>query len=178
MTMPAFASLSVPSPSTADDHRAARLVIVFFAIAFAAGLSACSSRAVLTTPNGFVSLPEDSLYTPVCYKAVSADDVVLLVRRQRDQAKGNVDFWSEAITRELLERQGYELLASRDVSAGGLSGKLSSFRGAIGNRVFRYELAVFVQDSDVLTVEAGSPEDSYESNAPVIQSAIESLHFE
>jgi hypothetical protein len=54
---------------------------------------------------------------------LSAEGVVIAVRRERNQPKANLAFWSAAVDYE-LRRKGYSAIASKDVkSAQGVPGK-------------------------------------------------------
>lgn len=142
-------------------------------------LSAACSSPRLQTPASFVEL-EDAVYGDLTYKAISSDGAVLVVRLKEDQPTGNVDFWSEALTRELTGGRGYEALETVDVRTSlGWNGRLIHLRGTLGEQVYRYDIAVFVYDEDqVITVEAASPESQYEGYTQPFTKAIESLYFD
>ena len=135
-----------------------------FFLALFALLAGCATPQ-LSTPKGFVALEKGEYsYNDYTYKAVSPDGAVLQVRYQEEQPKGEFDFWAEALQRELTEGLGYELISEEEIRTDkGEEGRVMRFRGAHQGQVFRYGVAVFVEEEDddydnVITVEYGVPE--------------------
>ena len=153
------------------------LLLVSIGVSLLASSAGCSSPR-LKTPNSFVEL-EDPGYGNLTYKAISSDGAMLVVRWEDDQPKGDVNFWTEALTRELTGGRGYELLETVELRSSLGGGKLVHLRGTLGDEVYRYDVAIFVHgDDEVVTVEAAAPEAQYEGYSKPFTDAIESLYFD
>jgi hypothetical protein len=136
--------------------------------------AACTPRANLQTPAGFAVLDDQKEYV---YRASSADGVVLAVRAEKNEPKGSLDFWAEALDGQLL-RSGY----ARDGEPGdvrtraGLAGKELKYSRTENGRKYRFWTAVFVSGDVVWVVEAGGDEARFKGKTMEgIQRAIESL---
>ncbi|MCB9878076.1 MAG: hypothetical protein H6835_10785 [Planctomycetes bacterium] len=103
----------------------------FVAALSAAFFAACA--APLQLPEGFVEL-EDAGYG---YRAVTSDDARLWLRELRDPTEGEIEFWAEALQRDLVEERGYELVASGDLQdASGAGGRwLEATSNVRGQRI-------------------------------------------
>lgn len=147
--------------------------------------AACAPRATVQTPPGFAVLDDQKEYV---YRASSADGVVIAVRAEKNEPKGNLDFWSDALDRQLRregyapESAGHEGGASTprpptDVrTATGLPGRQTRYTRTENGRKYRFWLTVFVTESRVWVVEAGGDEDRFKGRIQEgIQKAIESL---
>jgi hypothetical protein len=150
--------------------------IIVWAILGAAslGTAACAPRVSLKTPPGFAVLEEQKEYA---YRATSAEGVVIGVRTEKNEPKGNLEFWSEALDRQ-LRMSGYAPEADgADVrAAGGLSGRELRYVRKQSGRPHRLWIAVFVTDDRVWVVEAGGDADRFkEKQRKAIQKAIESI---
>lgn len=116
-------------------------------------LTACTRAAHLDAPEGFAELEAGE---PYAYRATSASGVVIAVRSEDNDLKGNLDFWASALDYR-LQKSGY-------VAVDKAPEKITTDKGAVGRRL-RYErerngrpheywVAVFVSDGRVVVVEA------------------------
>lgn len=138
------------------------------------GTAACGPSVSLRTPPGFAVLEDQKEYV---YRATSAEGVVIGVRAEKNEPRANLDFWAEALDRQ-LRRGGYVPDGSAaDVrSANGLSGREMRYTRQQGGRPHRFWIAVFVTDNRVWVVEAGGDADRFkEKQEKGIQKAIESI---
>lgn len=138
--------------------------------------AACGPVSTITAPGGFVMLEEEQLPYGVAHKAISADGAVVVVREQDNEPRGTLAFWSEALQREVTQGRGYELLEATDVrTTGGIQGRRMQFKGAHNETVYRYDVAVFLLDDSIVTVEVATPEASWEQHAGEFEATLLSL---
>ncbi|APR85437.1 Hypothetical protein A7982_10786 [Minicystis rosea] len=134
----------------------------------------CGPSVRMQTPPGFAVLEGQQEYV---YRATSADGVVIAVRAEKNEPRGNLDFWAEAVD-DKLRRNGYVPDgASAEVrTSTGLSGREMKYKREQGGRSYRFWSVVFVIDQRVWVVEAGGDAERFKEKAQVgIQKAIESL---
>ena len=127
--------------------------------AFAACLIAGCAPA-LELPAGFVELGPDQSGR-YDFKAVSADGVVIALRRIDNSKNATVEFWAKAIENELTWR-GHSLVENVPVtSEEGTPGQLMTFTGQREGQEFTYILGVFVKGGRILLTEAGGKADAF-----------------
>ena len=153
---------------------------VAISVALVTVLQACAPTTVVTTPTGFVALDEDDRRRGERFRAVSADGAVVVVRSQDNETFGTLEFWQEAMVRELTELAGYELVEAVPVSPrAGPEGMLIRVRGTTGadESVNHYDVAVFVVEDEVVTVEMAAPEAIYDDRRPDFDMVLGSLEL-
>ncbi len=136
--------------------------------------AACAPRASLQPPPGFAVLKDQEEYV---YRAATADGVAIAVRAEKNEPRGNLDFWFKALDNQ-LRRVGYvpEAAPAEVRTTSGLSGREHRYVRLENGRKYRFWLAVFVTDNRVWVVEAGGDEARVDGAMPdAIQKAIESL---
>lgn len=105
-----------------------------------------------SVPEGFVNQP--SGHFP--FRAVAPDGTVIAVRERANEAKGDLDYWTEVFRLEMTEGKGYKLVETADVkSSDGVAGKLMRFEVAQDEIPFAYQLALYVTEKTIISVEAG-----------------------
>jgi hypothetical protein len=114
----------------------------------------CGRPFDIKTPKGFVELEhQEPNYD---YRATTADGVVVAVRAIDTDGKGDLDFWTHAVTLRIRDVGGYALLAVADVaSADGTKGKTLRFGHDENGRAYGYAVTLFWTLSRLLTIEAG-----------------------
>ena len=140
------------------------------------GAAACGPSVNVATPPGFAVLDKQKEYT---YRAMSADNVVLGVRAEKNDPFGPLSFWADALDRK-LQNSGYapEGAAAPVRSAGGLDGTLLKYTHDRNRRPHKFWIAVFVTDSRVWVVEAGGDADRLkDKRADAVRKSIESMSF-
>jgi hypothetical protein len=149
---------------------------IAWALLLAASLAvaACAPSATLATPPGFAVLEGQQEYV---YRATSAEGVVLGVRAEKNEPRGNLEFWAEALDQKLRHGGYVADGAPADVRAqAGLAGREYRYLREEGGRKYRFWIAVFVTDGRVWIVEAGGDADRFKEKAQLaVQKAIESL---
>lgn len=134
-------------------------------------LFGCSGVNV-NTPAGFAEIDDDDTYA---YRATSAEGVVLAVREEANDPRGNLDFWSSAVRYE-LERKGYTSVDKQDVrSPGGVEGRQMRYRTTRNGRPNVLWVTVFVTDGSVFVVEAGGDVAHFERVEKAVDEAVRGL---
>ncbi|MBH25406.1 MAG: hypothetical protein CMH57_13355 [Myxococcales bacterium] len=151
------------------------ITIMLGGLALLGALGACGPASQVTVPDGYVELDEDELYGSMAQKLVSADGAVVLVREREHEPSGSLDFWVEAFEREIALGRGYTLLESNPVKAGRLEGRLLHFKGSYREEVYLYDVALFVTEDLIITVETASLEEDRERHEAAFAAAVKSL---
>ena len=153
-----------------------RLPLSILLLVTSALATACGPSVAVQTPPGFAVLPKQTEYI---YRAANADGVVLAVRVEENKPTGNLDFWSEALDRQLLN-VGYKADGkAEDVkSVSGIPGRRMKYTRENQGRTYRYWMTVFVTDTRVFCVEAGGDQDRFKGKSlETIQKAADSVTF-
>ncbi|MFO0659040.1 MAG: hypothetical protein U0165_04320 [Polyangiaceae bacterium] len=148
-----------------------------FVFAAVVGLSAmgCAPTGKLDVPASYAKMPSSKTCS---FKAANAKGVVVAVRTQDNDLKGNADFWAESIDQRMRE-QGYDGDTTiRDVQAkSGLVGKQMRYSRTQQGREYRYWLTVFVADSRVFVVEAGGDKETFDPATTEVENAVASFYI-
>ncbi len=131
-------------------------------------VSGCNRGFDIQTPDGFAELEEGDY----AYRATSAEGVVIAVRREDNEPKGNLAFWSAAVDYE-LRRKGYTAKASKEVkSANGVPGKQIRYTTTREGRPSVLWTTVYVSGSHVVVVEAGGDAAHFDGVETEVEKAI------
>lgn len=134
-------------------------------------LGGCSTTR-LQTPSGFAARDDDSYD----YRASDGEGVVLAVRREKNDPRGDLDFWSAALDVR-LRKAGYAAQDRLDVSsADGHSGRQLRYEVEAEGRTLAFWVTVFVSGRHVVIVEAGGDTELFEPKTEAVEAAIASLH--
>ncbi len=134
-------------------------------------MAGCGGAIHIVPPPGFAVLEGGADHG---YRAVSSDGVVLAVRREKNEPRGDLGFWSGAIDAK-LRRDGYRAFEAHDVTAKGVKGKQIRYAIELEGREHTYSVSVFVTETSVLTVEAGGDHELFARESQAIARAVESL---
>lgn len=133
-------------------------------------LGGCSSVRMMT-PSGFAA-QEDDAYD---WRASDGEGVVLAVRSEKNDPRGDLAFWSSAVDVR-LRKAGYTAQDRRDVkSIDGRAGKQLRYEVASEGRTLAFWVTVFVTDHRVVLVEAGGDTELFTPKTKVVEAAIASL---
>ena len=136
-------------------------------------LAGCHSVHV-DAPAGFAGLePGDDIAS----RSVSPEGVVFAVRREKNDIRGDLAFWSGAIDAK-LRREGYRAYDAKDVVAKGVKGKEIRYGIDRAGREHTYAVTVFVTETTVVTVEAGGDHELFAKQAAGIAKATATLDIE
>ncbi len=139
-------------------------------------MSACGPATAVQVPSNFVSLDEDDLYNQMTNKSVSADGAIIVVRERDNEPEGNLDFWSDALSDEIENGRGYTLLGKEEVrSQAGYQGVVMQFASTYNGTAYRYNVALFVIDDLIVTVETTAPKAKFETHKEAFENAVRSL---
>lgn len=131
-------------------------------------LAACSGGASLAAPPGFARLDESGPFT---WRATTAQGVVLGARVEKNEPRGNLDFWADAVDQKLAV-DGYKRDARSAVrSSGGLPGTMMKYERTDGGRTTRYLVTVYTTDDKVYLVEAAGDAERFDPVAGTVAQA-------
>jgi hypothetical protein len=134
-------------------------------------LGGCST-ARLQTPSGFAA-QHDEAYD---YRASDGEGVVLAVRSEKNDPRGDLEFWSSTVDVR-LRKAGYAAQDRRDVkSIDGREGRQLRYELASEGRTLAFWVTLFVTGRRVVIVEAGGDVELFDPKAKVVEAAIASLH--
>jgi len=145
------------------------------ALALALGLStaACGRPFDVKTAPGFVALENQVTYD---WRATTPEGVVVGVRVVEDERRGDLPFWTQAITLQLRDVSGYALLDSKEVtSADGTRGRLLQFGHDEDDKPYVYWIAIFPAQGRLFLVETGGAKDVFERARPNVEWTMKSV---
>ena len=133
-------------------------------------LVACGHNFHHPTPPEFVELEGQREYA---YRAVSADGTVVAVHEIEHKPKGDLAFWSKAITNQMRTRAGYALLAEKKITTkSGLEGGQLRFGHDRGQTPHLYSITVFVTDDHIFVVEHGGTKERMMARESTLEAAL------
>lgn len=122
----------------------------------------CNSGARVSAPDGFAELDEGETYS---YRATNAAGVVIAVRTEDNNPRGNLDFWTNAVDLK-LKKSGYSAKsdeATKVSSDLGLDGRRLRYSMQKDGRPHEYWVTVFVTEDKVIVVEAAGDEQFFDA---------------
>lgn len=151
-----------------------RSIVMSVALATAAlGTAACGRPFDVKTAPGFVELANQDSYA---YRSTSAEGVVTAVRVVDDEKRGDLAFWTNAVTLQLRDASGYALIAQEDVtSRDGTKGKLLRFGRDEDGKPFTYWVALYPAQDRLFLVEAGGPKEPFERSQKSVEHTMQSV---
>ena len=146
--------------------------LLAFVLLSLSSLAGCASAAKLETPSGFATIERDDTFA---YRALSAKGVVIATRTEKNELKGNTEFWSESIDLKLA-RAGYVKKGEKNVrSNAGIEGRQLRYAVDRNGREHRYWVTVFLKGDRVLLVEATGDAQHFAPLEPTIEQTIVTL---
>ncbi len=128
----------------------------------AGSLAACGRPFHVKTAPSFIELDQQS-ERGFLYRATTPEGVVVGVRVIEDEARGDLGFWVHAVTLQLRDVQGYELIRASDTkSRDGTAGKRLEFGHDESSKPYLYEVTVFRAQGRVYLIEAGGMREQVE----------------
>lgn len=140
-------------------------------------LVGCGKPFDVKTAPGFVPLENQTTTTTQYeYRATSPEGVVMAIRVVDDEKRGDLAFWTQALTLQLRDVSGYALLDSKDVtSRDGTKGKLLKFGHDEGDRPYAYWVTIFLAQDRLFIVEAGGAKEAFERAKPNVEWMLQSV---
>ena len=140
----------------------------------ALGTAACGKPFDVKTAPGFVALENQRDFD---WRATTPQGVVVGIRVVEDEKRGDLGFWTQAVTLQLRDVTGYALLESADVVSGdGTRGKLLKFGHDEDDKPYVYWVAIYPAQSRLFLVESGGQKDLFERARPSIEWTMKSVH--
>lgn len=138
-------------------------------------LTGCTRDPAIATPDDFAELDGGAHHA---YRATNASGVVVGVRSEKNDPKGNLDFWSQALANK-LEKGGYKKVGSDLVTtSAGIQGRRLKYEIDKSGRISEYWITIFVTAKDVVVVEAGGDSAFFdEKTEKQVDQAIKSLEL-
>ena len=126
-------------------------------------------------PQGFV--PVDDLESGAyAVRGVSADGVVVALRVRKIPKEGSLEFWTTAVTNELVDARGYKPGKPEDVtSTTGLKGRLLPFTTEREGAGFTYTVALFIDGRTLLLGEVGGKTEVVTARKDAVRKALLSV---
>ena len=136
--------------------------------------AACGGSVTMHAPDGFAELGNQKGYA---YRATNAQGVVIAVRKEANNPRGDLAFWSGAVDAH-LRRAGYTAVTGSEVKTdSGITGQQIRYKVTRGNREHSFWVTVFVVDDTVVTVEVGGDHAFFDELEEPIAKAIKSLEM-
>lgn len=142
-------------------------LLLFVAMFAALGTAACGKPFDVKSAPGFVALENQYDYD---WRATTPEGVVVSVKVIEDEQRGDLAFWTQAITLQLRDVSGYALLESADVaSLDGTKGRLLKFGHDEDDKPYAYWIAIFPAQGRLFLVEAGGAKETFERARPNVE---------
>jgi hypothetical protein len=144
------------------------------ATSLALGAAACGKPFDVKTAPGMVALENQH---ELDWRATTPEGVVVGVRVVEDEKRGDLAFWTQAVTLQLRDVSGYALLESADVvSADGTKGRVLKFGHDEDDKPYVYWVTIYLAQDRLFLVEAGGPKDLFERARPNVEWTMKSIH--
>ena len=140
---------------------------VFAAALFALAAAACGKPFNVRTAPGFVPLANHGETSEYEFRATTPEGVSFGVRVVPDEKRGDLAFWTRALTLQLRDVTGYALLETTDTkSLDGTPGKLLKFGHDEDNKPYLYWIAVYQAQDRLFLAEAGGTKEQMDRYEP------------
>jgi len=154
-------------------RHASRVLPLVLVALLASALAGCAGFR-MNTPRDFARLPDQG--PTYAMRSVSAYGVALAVRSMPNRERGNLDFWTESVDRQLQHHAGYRSTGTAEVhSRGGLTGRRLEYSYGDPRAASTYWVTLFVTPGTVFVVEAGGAATAFERARGGVEQAITSF---
>ncbi len=126
----------------------------------------------MDTPEGFAAFSDTDVV-----RAISPEGVLVRARTVPNDPAQSLEFWAEALERQLTE-SGYLLVEKSNFTIGAGEGVLMEWLAPVSEDDWIYLTAISVVDSQITVVEAAGPTDDYAIYSAAIRKSLESLRIE
>ena len=136
--------------------------------------AACGKPFDVKAAPGFVELQNQHDFD---WRATTPEGVVVGIRVVEDEKRGDLAFWTQAVTLQLRDVTGYALLESTEVVSGdGTRGRLLKFGHDEDDKPYVYWVAIFAAQDRLFLVEAGGAKELFERAKPNVEWTMKSIH--
>jgi hypothetical protein len=149
---------------------------LLFCLLCAAFVVACGRPFKIDTATGFVELENQGAASDYEYRSTTPEGVTVGVRVVPDEDRGDLAFWTRALTLQLHDVTGYAMLETLDVqSKDGTKGKLLKMGHDEDGKPYLYWLEVFMAQDRLFLVEAGGTKEQMERARPQVEWMMKSV---
>jgi hypothetical protein len=152
--------------------RGARVLVVLVIVLSMATAGCVTPPVAMDTPDGFAAFSD-----PEQVRAISPEGVIIRARTVPNDPAQSLEFWAEALERQLTE-SGYLLVADSDFSIESGDGVLLEWLAPVSEDDWIYLTAIAVVDNFIAIVEAAGPAGQYEVYRSAIRESLNSLRIE
>jgi hypothetical protein len=126
----------------------------------------------MDTPEGFAAFSDTEVV-----RSISPEGVLIRARTVPNDPAQSLEFWAEALERQLTE-SGYLLVEKSDFVISSGDGVLMEWLAPVSEDDWIYLTAISVADDQIIVVEAAGPADHYETYSAAIHESLESLRID
>ena len=142
-----------------------RIVVAVLAVAVLLSLAACGTTVAYRTPDGFAQFSDQR--QP---RSISPEGVVLRMRTVENKPVQDLEFWSTALERQMID-SGYLLLEKGQFASGDLDGVYFEWLAPLNDEDWVYLTGISVADDVIVIAEAAGAYPLYrERRAALIDS--------
>jgi len=129
-------------------------------------IAGCGRPFDVKTAPGFVELENQTQHS---YRATTPEGIVMAVRVVDDEKRGDLAFWTQAVTLQLRDVSGYALLSNDEVkSLDGTLGRRLEFGHDEDGKPYTYWVTIFLAQDRLYLVEAGGAKATFDRARPSI----------
>jgi hypothetical protein len=126
----------------------------------------------LSVPESYIKYYESDDET----RAMSADEVMLRLRRHDNYKGGDLAFWTALVRRALVAQRAFALKDPSDLTLRtGVAARVLAGSKEIGGKPYGYLIAVIAREEHVYTFEAWGPQEKFATDRAKLDAAIRSL---
>ncbi len=131
----------------------------------------CGPSYVMDTPDEFAHFHKEKRFL----KYISSDGVRVKVSSMKNEPKGDVAMWQNAMEK-YLSGKGYHLTEKNPIATTeNIKGTYSEYIYSYNAEPYIYGIALFAEDEHLFLVEAGGPKKHYLARREKIRKAISTL---
>lgn len=132
------------------------------------------SRKMFTLPDGYIKYQENKKYT----RAISANDVMIHMHKQKNYKGGTVDFWSSLVKRVLVEQKVIHINKVLERNLGNNNKVvISSGSKKIGSKQYGYLVALATTKRNVYIFEAWGPFEKFNKDFIKLSKAVDTMQL-
>ncbi|HUT32362.1 MAG TPA: DUF4349 domain-containing protein [Planctomycetota bacterium] len=126
----------------------------------------------LRLPDAYIKYYEDADET----RAMSADEVLVRLRRHENYKGGDLEFWATLVRRALVAQRAFALKEPSDLRLRtGVAARVLAGSKEIGGKPYGYLIAVIARKGHVYTFEAWGPQEKFAAHRAKLEAAICSI---
>ncbi|MCK4515013.1 MAG: hypothetical protein KAU31_07130 [Spirochaetaceae bacterium] len=152
--------------------RVATVAVMLLGMVTAMVVVGCVTPPIaMDTPEGFAVFSDTDVV-----RAISPEGVLVRARTVPNDPAQSLEFWAEALERQLTE-SGYLLVEKSNFTIDAGEGVLMEWLAPVSEDDWIYLTAISIVDSQITVVEAAGPTDHYDTYRTAIRKSLESLRI-